>query len=283
MLHRNNGTVGSNEPGGAEAVIVDVRKGGDARVFNRDDGHVHIDAQELHYRELNAMVKQAAEDGVTELEIDNVYGQRYIGSGVRKPVHIEVNGVPGNDLGAFMDGPEIVVRRNAQDGVGNTMNSGAIVVHGRAGDIVAMGMRGGAIYIKGSVGYRAAIHMKEYMKQKPVLVIGGACQDFLGEYMAGGVVVVLGLGEKQVNGDRPRHMGTGMHGGVIYVRGEVGPEQLGEGVSLAEMDDQDKAVVEEHVGHFCEYFGENSKAILKPGFTKLEAASHRPYGNLYAY
>jgi glutamate synthase domain-containing protein 3 len=255
----------------------------DEKVFKRDNGHVHINAQELHYRELNAMVKQAATEGATEMEIDNVYGQRYIGSGVRKPVHIDIFGVPGNDLGAFMDGPEIVVHRNAQDGVGNTMNSGAIVVHGRAGDIVAMGMRGGNIYIKGSVGYRAAIHMKEYMKHKPVLVIGGTCQDFLGEYMAGGVVVVLGLDQDPRSGQPARHMGTGMHGGVIYVRGKVEPDQLGEGVSQVEMDDKDTGVVEDCVKSYCEYFGEDSKKIMKSDFTKLAATSNRPYGNLYAY
>ncbi len=217
------------------------------------------------------------------MEIDNVYGQRYIGSGVRKPVHIEVFGVPGNDLGAFMDGPEIVVHRNAQDGVGNTMNSGDIVVHGRAGDIVGMGMRGGNIYIKGSVGYRAAIHMKEYMRHKPVLVIGGSCQDFLGEYMAGGVVVVLGLEPGKKKSRPPRYVGTGMHGGVIYVRGEVEPEQLGSGVSPAEMDADDQTTLKECVDRYVENFGGDAGEIMDDKFTKLQAVSHRPYAALYAH
>jgi glutamate synthase domain-containing protein 3 len=256
---------------------------GEFKVFQRDNGHVRINAQELHYRELNAMVKQAAVEGATEMEINNVYGQRYIGSGVRKPVHIDIFGVPGNDLGAFMDGPEIVVHRNAQDGVGNTMNSGAIVVHGRAGDIVAMGMRGGNIYIKGSVGYRAAIHMKEYRKQKPLLVIGGTCQDFLGEYMAGGVVLVLGLDRDTKGGRQARYVGTGMHGGAIYMRGEVDQEQLGAGVSRVEMDETDTGIIEDCVSSYCGYFGEDSGEILDSEFTKLAATSHRPYGNLYAY
>ncbi len=262
---------------------IDLERMGDPRVFRRDNGHVHIDASELHYRELNAMIKQAALDGATLMEIENVYGQRYIGSGVRLPVRIEIRGIPGNDLGAFMDGPEIVVDRNAQDGVGNTMNSGNIVVHGRAGDIVAMGMRGGSIFIRGSVGYRAAIHMKEYMKHRPVLVIGESCQDFLGEYMAGGVVVVLGLDRDPGQGLRARHVGTGMHGGAIYLRGDIDPHNLGKGVEVSEPEEADLEKLRELVGRFCAYFGGDPAEIMAGGFVKLAPRSKRPYGSLYAY
>ena len=262
---------------------VETERMGDPRVFRRDNGHVHIDARELHYRELNAMVKQAALDGARHLEIENVYGQRYIGSGVRRPVHIDIHGVPGNDLGAFMDGPEIVVHRNAQDGVGNTMNSGSIVVHGRAGDIVAMGMRGGSIYIKGGVGYRAAIHMKEYMKHRPVLIIGGSCQDFLGEYMAGGMVVVLGLDREPGQGLEARHVGTGMHGGAIYLRGRIDPHNLGKGVEPSEPGEEELSRLRDLVGRFCGYFGGDPEEIMSQGFVKLAPLSRRPYGNLYAY
>jgi len=264
-------------------VKIDLERMGDPRVFRRDNGHVHIDASELHYRELNAMVKQAALEGATFMEIKNVYGQRYIGSGVRRPVRIEIHGVPGNDLGAFMDGPEIVVDRNAQDGVGNTMNSGSIVVHGRAGDIVAMGMRGGSIFIRGSVGYRAAIHMKEYMKHRPALVIGGSCQDFLGEYMAGGVVVVLGLDRPPRESLPARHVGTGMHGGVIYLRGDIDPHNLGKGVVAAELEEGDREELRGLVGRFCGHFGGDPEEIMAEDFIKLTPRSRRPYGSLYAY
>ena len=262
---------------------VETERMGDPRVFRRDNGHVHIDARELHYRELNAMVKQAALDGAEHMEIENVYGQRYIGSGVRRPVHIDIHGVPGNDLGAFMDGPEIVVHRNAQDGVGNTMNSGSIVVHGRAGDIVAMGMRGGSIYIKGGVGYRAAIHMKEYRKHVPVLVIGGETQDFLGEYMAGGLVVVLGLGKKGKPKLAARHIGTGMHGGLIFLRGELEEHQLGKEAAVERASEADLEMIKPHVEEYTSYFGGRADEILASGFIKLYAKSHRPFGGLYAY
>jgi len=252
-------------------------------VFTRKNGNVEINASQLHYRELNNMVKGAAAEGSREIVLENVYGQRYIGSGIRKSVSIVVHGVPGNDLGAFMDGPNITVDRNAQDGVGNTMNNGIIVVHGRAGDIVAMGMRGGRIYIKDSVGYRAAIHMKEYRKHQPVLVVGGETQDFLGEYMAGGVVIALGLGKENGARFKAKHIGTGMHGGMIYLRGGVEEYQLGKEAASAPADEEDLALIRPHVEEYVEYFGGDADDIMDSDFLKLRPKSSRPFGGLYAY
>ncbi len=254
-------------------------------VFERKNGQVEIDASKLHYRELNNMVKGAAAEGIEEIVLENVYGQRYIGSGIRKPVRIEVHGVPGNDLGAFMDGPRITVDHNAQDGVGNTMNNGIIVVHGRAGDIVAMGMRGGKIFIKEGVGYRAAIHMKEYRKHRPILVIGGETQDFLGEYMAGGLVIALGLGlGKRKNGRfGAQHIGTGMHGGLIFIRGEVEDYQLGKEAAVGPAGEEDIDLIRPYVEEYVGYFGGSVDDILSAGFIKLWPRSSRPFGGLYAY
>ena len=59
-------------------------------------------------------------------------------------------------------------------------------------------MRSGKIFIKGDVGYRVGIHMKAYENLYPVIIIGGTAQDFLGEYMAGGLLIVLGLNGKKI-------------------------------------------------------------------------------------
>ena len=144
-----------------------------------------IDASGVYYRELNARLRDIVSNGTQKIELHNIYGQRYIGTDLDKPVEIEIFGTPGNDLGAFMNGPRIIVHGNAQDGCGNTMNEGEIIVHGHAGDIIGLSARGGKIFIREDVGYRAGIHMKEYGDKKPVLVIGGTAQDFLGEYMSG--------------------------------------------------------------------------------------------------
>jgi glutamate synthase domain-containing protein 3 len=115
-----------------------------------------------------------------------------------------------------MNGPEIRVFGNAQDGVANTMNAGKIVVHGKCGEIPGHSMRGGTLFIRGDVEYRAGIHMKEYLTQIPILVIGGTAKDYCGEYMAGGRIVVLNL-ENRKESPLGDFVGTGIHGGVIYV------------------------------------------------------------------
>jgi len=91
-----------------------------------------IDAQGMDYRELNGRIEEVVASGDTAIELANVNGQRYIADGILSDARIEIHGIPGNDLGAFMDGPTVVVHGNAQDGIGNTMNGGKIVVHGDA-------------------------------------------------------------------------------------------------------------------------------------------------------
>ena len=105
--------------------------------------------------------------GEKEIRLKNVNGQYYIGDGLRGDCKIIVEGVPGNDLAAFMDGPTIVVKGNAQDNIGNTMNSGKVIVEGHAGDVLGYGMRGGKLHIRGDVGYRVGIHMKGYKSRCP--------------------------------------------------------------------------------------------------------------------
>lgn len=260
-------------------------------VFRKEEAplrEVTLQADGLHYRELNSLVKREAARGAGRIILEGVCGQRYIGSGVRRRVEIVVRGVPGNDLGAFMDGPRVVVHGNAQDGVGNTMSGGEVIIHGRAGDILAMGMRGGRIFVREGVGYRAAIHMKEYGNTRPVLVIGGGTQDFLGEYMAGGLVVVLRLQDGSLSNGRDefekaRHVGTGMHGGLIFVRGEVDDFQLGREALSAPADDDDLEVVRELVEEYARHFGGDPDLIMRSRFTKIYPRTHRPFGGLYAY
>ncbi len=242
---------------------------------------MRIDAKGMHYRELNKMIRNAVQHGEKEFELDNIGGQRYIGGGLNDNVSIIVNGTPGNDLGVFMNGSKITVHANAQDGIANTMNSGEIVVHGSAGDIVGYGMRGGKVYIKRDAGYRAGIHMKEYKKQVPVIIIGGTAGDFFGEYMAGGIMILLGInGKTPIVGD---YVGTGMHGGVIYIRGKVDPSHLGKEVSCFEANKEDMTLIGPYLKEYCEYFGFVLNEVMGRSFTKLVPLSHRPYENLYVY
>jgi len=244
---------------------------------------VKMDASGVFYRELNARLRDEVSRGAQRIELRNVCGQRYIGTDLDKPVEIEIFGTPGNDLGAFMNGPRIIVHGNAQDGCGNTMNEGEIIVHGHAGDIIGLSARGGKIFVRDDVGYRAAIHMKEYSEKKPILVIGGTAQDFLGEYMAGGILVVLGLNLNEGQRHKANFIGTGMHGGVIYLRGSVESYQLGKEVGVAELEEKDYHILHELLGEFASHFGYDTKKLLEHKFIKLFPRWLRPYGRLYAY
>jgi glutamate synthase domain-containing protein 3 len=244
---------------------------------------IKIDVTDVHYRDLNARLRQAVADGDTCFELHNVCGQRYVGTNLKGPIEVHIQGTAGNDLAAFMDGPQISVHGNAQDGCGNTMNSGEVIIHGRAGDAVGHSMRGGKIFVRDDVGYRAAIHMKEYDGKRPIIVIGGTSQHFLGEYMAGGVLVVLGLTLRPGDRHVANFIGTGMHGGVIYIRGGVADYQLGQEVGHVPMEETDHELLRELVARYGVHFDYDTSAILDQSFTKLIPLSLRPYGRLYAY
>ena len=247
-----------------------------------------IDAKGIYYKELNELIHQAVNSGERDIILDNVNGQRYIGAGLSGDIKIIINGVPGNDLAAFMDEPTIIVNSNAQDGIGNTMNAGKIIVYGDAGDIVGHSMRGGKIFIKGEVGYRVGIHMKAYKELNPVVIAGGCSGDFLGEYMAGGLIILLGLGraEGKRGNSHPivgNYVGTGMHGGAIYIRGKVEKYQLGKEVKAIELDEEDFREIEVYLREYCADFSLNFEEIIRDRFIKLTPYSTRPYGRLYAY
>ena len=63
--------------------------------------------------------------------------------------------------------------------------------------------------------------MKAYEGTGPAVVCGGKARDFFGEYMAGGLLVLLGMSSRVDGPIVGGHLGAGMHGGEIYVRGEV--------------------------------------------------------------
>lgn len=150
---------------------------------------MRIVAGDKHFRELNEEINTCPD---AEIELDNVCGQRYICAGLSGK-KVTIHGIPGNALCCYLDGCNVEVLGNAQDATGDTMNSGTLTIHGHCGDATGYAMRGGTILIEGNVGYRAGIHMKAYQTHIPVLVVGGEAGSFLGEYQAGGYIIVLGL------------------------------------------------------------------------------------------
>lgn len=256
-----------------------VSRDGDVAVIDAD--RRGPDGRPMHYRTLNALMRQLMLDEVKKIVVEGVMGQRYIASNAsRKDLVIEIHGTPGNDLGAFLDGPTIEVFGNAQDLTGNTMNSGRIIIHGSAWDVTGLAARGGTIFIRDNTGYRVGIHMKEYCGRRPTIVVGGTAKDYLGEYMAGGIIVILNLNHELDTSPIGLNIGAGIHGGKIYLRGKVDEHQLGSGAIASPIADEDIPELEGLINDFEAAFD-----VPVPRnwleFMKIYPSSSRPFSGHY--
>lgn len=235
-----------------------------------------IDAKELGYKELNEKIRETSDPVIT---IENCIGQRYIGAGLSGK-NITIHGIPGNALAAYMNGSTITVIGNAQDATADTMNDGVVCIHGSAGDATGYAMRGGHILVKGDTGYRAGIHMKEYEDKIPVLMVGGKAGSFLGEYQAGGLIVIFNIdgGEEAPVG---YFCGTGMHGGRIFLRCSTPPRDLPAQVSWRDAEKEDLESIRGYAEEFAEAFGYNADELLSHHYIVLTPNSANPYKQLY--
>lgn len=234
-----------------------------------------IDAANLDYKALNDLLWESNED----FTVSGCLGQRFIAAGMDERT-ITINGTPGNALGAYLNGAAIIVNGNTQDAVGDTMNAGKIIIHGSIGDAAGYAMRGGKIFIRGNAGYRAGIHMKEYKEKVPVMIIGGCAGSFLGEYQAGGKIIVLGL-----EADGRRIIGnfacTGMHGGKMYLRGDCTAFLFPRQVTAKIAADGDMEEIRELLSEYCGVFGYDLAEVLNSPFTVVTPDSRNPYKQMY--
>ena len=239
-----------------------------------------VEAGLQRYETVNGLIKKQLEKK-SRVTVKDVNGQRYIGCALDAGKTVEIHGTPGNDTACYLNGGKIIIHGNGQDAVGNTMNGGEIIIHGHSGDALGYGMRDGAIYVRDNVACRGGIHMKEFEKMKPVIVIGRSAGSFLGEYMAGGTIVLLGLGMERGEKLFGTHCASGMHGGRIFVRGSYPKENLSPNIQAAPLTAADKKELAGYVKKYCRYFGADCGEIMAAPFKKLVPATARPYANLY--
>lgn len=234
-----------------------------------------LDAANLDYKTLNRKIRQAD----TAVTVNGCCGQRFIAAGMTNHT-ITIHGIPGNALGAYLDGATIEVHSNAQDAVGDTMNNGRIMIHGNIGDAAGYAMRGGRIYISGNAGYRAGIHMKEYEDKVPVMIIGGSAGSFLGEYQAGGIIIVLGMNspEHKIVGHFPC---TGMHGGRLILRGNPAGIVFPENVRIEPASPAVMELLRRELTDYCSIFGFDEEQLLDAPFTVITPDSNNPYKQMY--
>ena len=236
---------------------------------------LQFDAAGMDHEEINRKL-QTVQD---RCELTNCCGQRFIAAGMSDK-KITIEGIPGNALGAYLNGASIVVNSNAQDQTGDTMNEGVIVIHGDVGDAAGYAMRGGRIFVRGNAGYRAGIHMKAYGAKSPAVVIGGRAGSFLGEYQAGGVIVVLGLGSdgQALVGDFPC---TGMHGGKMYLRTDRLTVPFPSQVTARPASEEDLDELRKLLTEYCDQFGLVLDEVMNAPFTVVTPDSQNPYRRMY--
>lgn len=252
---------------------------------HRASGGYILDAQGMYYQELNKKIRELSDAGVTHIFLKNVRGQRYIGDGINNPhLVIDIEGVPGEDLGYGMGGPTIIVHGHGQNSIANTMDSGKIIVHGLAGDALAYGMRGGKLFVRDDVGYRVGIHMKAYKDKSPLVVIGGASGDFLGEYMAGGTLILLNRNKQQtmVCGESDKTLATGIHGGAIFIFDYKVPDYLlGIGAVIVEPTNEDRLRLIKIIQEFVSDFALAPEPLINRPFIKIIPVGSRPFAKFY--
>ena len=233
-----------------------------------------LDVRELDFKSVNEALRK-----IDECKLVGCCGQRFIAAGMSDKT-ISIEGVPGNALGAYLNGANITVHANAQDAVGDTMNEGRIIIHGNIGDAAGYAMRGGRIFVKGNAGYRAGIHMKEYKEKVPLMVIGGKTGSFLGEYQAGGIIVVLGLEEspKRIIGRFPC---TGMHGGKIFLRSDGKNIDFPSQVNIKAVGSEDMDELKAYITEYCDLFGYDINEVLDSPFIVVTPDTKNPYKQMY--
>ena len=220
-------------------------------------------------------------DGHEEIMVTDCLGERYIGCGMKDGV-LHIKGTPGNALASYLDGGTVYVDGNAQDAAADTMNAGLLAIKGSAGDALAYGMRGGRVYVLGDAGYRAGVHMKAYEDKKSILVIGGRAGSFLGEYLAGGIIIVLGLGceGKSITG---YFCGNGMYAGTIYLRTDKVPLNLSDKLIRRNVSDEEKdRILRPIIADYASVFSISAEDCLKGSFIAIEADRSKSYSQLYA-
>ena len=216
---------------GSSASIVDATdSSGLLQIRSEYNSENLIDSNNLSSYDLTNSIRTKLLDGPKSINLMNVRGQRYIGINLPKDTVLNIYGTPGNCLANFNKGTSINVYGSAEDNVADTMSEGKITIHGHARDVVGYALQGGKIFVRGNVGNRAFILMREYEESRPVVIVGNRADDYFGEYMAGGLAIVLGIDsidsskQEQLVGN---FLATGMLRGIIYIRGKVDSDSIG--------------------------------------------------------
>ncbi len=240
-----------------------------------------ITAGKRSFQELNNEIRGMllSEDMI---RVEDVNGQRYIGAALDKGKTIEIHGTPGNDMGAYLNGGNIEVYGNGQESCRQ--------YHGRRLSYNTWSCRRYS---------RLCYARRRYFCRKTRGLKSGNSYERVSRLFACGghrrrrrCIPRRIYGRRNTHSPRTRqfgnlpivgpHCATGMHGGRIFIRGEVPQENISEHITaVKELDSRDTDGLQRHVHAYCEKFGKSFDEIMSVPFTKLVPTTSRPYANLY--
>ncbi len=172
---------------------------------------------------LTSLLSAAYQKGWRHFILYKVGGQRLIstaamGTGSTDDVTIDVYGIPGEYLGAFMQGGTIRVHGNSQNFTAMCMHHGNLQVFGNAGKVCGYASKGGKVFILGNINDRAWTNsVNDSRVQNLQVHILGSASKYAGESLMGGDFFFGGLyfdsrGRLRTQ-DRP-YRGTKLLGGA---------------------------------------------------------------------
>jgi len=186
-----------------------------------------LDCSNKATREVNNIIRQAAEDGVPAVEILNTQARHNIGVGILKPIHLIYRGHVGYYTVGLCDGVTAEIHGSSGWGVADNLLNGEVVVEGNAASSAAPALRGGRVIVKGSGGPRTAVGLKS-----GEVIVGGNAGYMSGFMMQNGRLIICGNAAKG--------LGDSMYQGQIWLGGEA--EEIGSGV---EQTDPEKGELED--------------------------------------
>jgi glutamate synthase domain-containing protein 3 len=97
--------------------------------------------------------------------------------------------------------------------------------------------------------------------------------------MAGGLILVLGRGDAATVSERG--IGSGIHGGHIFVRGDINSQYLGVGARAHPCTPEERCLITPLIDEYCQYFRSDAAPFLDAEYTRISPASSRPFANMY--
>ena len=147
---------------------------------------------------LASFLSYSFDQGYRNFILYNLSGQRLISTATMKGncegVKIDVYGIPGEYLGAFMQGGTLRVHGNSQNFTGMCMHHGTLQVFGNAGKVCGYASKGGKVFILGDINDRAWTNSVDDGRCEKLQVhILGSASKYAGESLMGGDFFFGGL------------------------------------------------------------------------------------------